>query len=120
VTEARKRILLVEDEFLIALDTMDVLTQAGYEVVGPATSLERAHGLIECEVFDAAVLDVNLGGTYVWPVAERLADRGVPVVLLTGFGNGLQVPAKLQASPRLGKPLRENELLEAISACTKL
>lgn len=115
MTIAGKRILLVEDEVLIALDAEDILVGAGYEVVGPANTLDGALTMAAREVLDAAVLDVNLGGTYVWPVAEALVARRIPFLLLTGFGAGLDVPPVLEAIPRLGKPVPADALLRAIS-----
>ena len=116
MTEPRKRILLVEDELLIALDTQNMLEQAGYDVVGPATSLEQALLLVETETFHVAVLDINLGGTYVWPAAEQLSERGVPIILTSGFGHGLDVPTSLRTAPRLAKPLKAAELTESVEA----
>jgi CheY-like chemotaxis protein len=117
--ETGKRVLIVEDEVLIALDTQDALTEAGYVVVGPATSVPAGLTLIESEQIDAAVLDVYLGGIYVWPVADALRRRGVPFVLMTGFSAGLDVPANFQSVPRLGKPIVLGELLRAVSSCLK-
>ena len=111
-----RRVLLVEDEMLIALDTEEFLAEAGYTVIGPAMSVGEAQRLAEGETLDAAVLDVNLGGTYVWPLAEQLFARGVPFVLLTGFGSSLVVPPDLQRAPRLGKPFRREALLEVLSS----
>jgi DNA-binding response OmpR family regulator len=117
--ETGKRVLIVEDEVLIALDTQDALTEAGYVVVGPATDITSGLAIVEAGQIDAAVLDVYLGGIYVWPVADALRRRGVPFVLMTGFGAGLDVPDNFQSVPRLGKPIVLEELLRAISSCLK-
>jgi len=110
------RILLVEDDAMIALHTEDVLTDGGYVVVGPADDLSLAMTFAQTAQIDAAVLDVNLGpGIYVWPVAEILHARGIPFVLLTAFGAGLAVPAICQRAPRLSKPFEGNSLLEAVT-----
>lgn len=116
MSDDTRRILLVEDEILIALDTSDVLTAAGYEVIGPATSLQAALALAEREPLHGAVLDVYLAGKYVWPAAEKLAERRVPFVLLTGFGAGLDVPVEFTAAPRLGKPIDGPGLIRALGA----
>jgi DNA-binding response OmpR family regulator len=108
------RILLVDDEALVALHAEDVLGDAGYEVVGPAHRLGDALSLLDKEPFDAAVLDVNLAGEYVWPVAEQLFARKIPFVLLTGFGKGLKLPRCCARAPRLSKPLRADELIDAL------
>lgn len=111
-----RHVLLVEDEVLIALDTADILTEAGYTVVGPATTVEQAIALSNGTALAAAVLDVNLNGTLVWPAAEHLTRQGVPIVLLSGFGASLDVPASLQAAPRFGKPIRAPELVGALAS----
>jgi DNA-binding response OmpR family regulator len=111
-----KRILLVDDEALVALGAEDALLEAGYSVVGPADRLESALLLAESEILDAAVLDVNLAGVYVWPVADALHARGVPIVLLTGFGKGLDLPPSCQRAPVLAKPLKPPELVAALEA----
>ena len=111
-----KRILLVEDEALVALAAEDALLDAGYVVVGPADRLESALFLAESEELDAAVLDVNLAGVYVWPVADALDARSVPFVLLTGFGKGLDLPPSCQRHPVIAKPLKPQDLLVALKA----
>ncbi len=108
-----QRILLVEDDALIALDTQDALVDAGYEVVGPAISLEDGMVLAR-ERLDGAVLDVNLGGSYVWPIAEALRTREVPFLMLTGFGSALDVPPTLADAPRLAKPVDHSTLLKTL------
>lgn len=110
-----KRVLLVEDEILLALDAADVLEEAGYVVIGPATCLDEALRLAEEPGLAGAVADINLGGTMVWPAAEKLVGRAVPLVLLSGFGSGLDVPPGLLAVPRLEKPVNPRRLLEALS-----
>ena len=109
-----QRVLLVEDEALIALDMHDVLTSAGFDVVGPAGDVATASDLADRESLDCALLDVNLGGSLVWPVAQRLRDRGVPFVLLTGYGASLQIPTTFAGVRCLFKPVRSVELLRAL------
>ena len=118
-----KRLLLVEDEALIALLTEETLNEAGYEVVGPASRLEAALDLAAREPLDGAVLDVNLDGVAVWPVATLLRERGVPFIFLTGFGNCLSAPGDLKDVPCVGKPFKEEMLLDTLagvcgSVCT--
>lgn len=81
-----RRILLVEDQFLIALELEQVLQKAGCIVTGPVARLQPALDLARTEAFDFAVLDVNLFGEKVYPVAEMLESRGIPFVLATGYG----------------------------------
>ena len=111
-----RRILLVEDEFLIAMYTAEILENAGLIVVGPADRLGRAMELARTESFEAAVLDINLAGELVWPVTEVLARRGIPFVLLSGYGAGLDVPPSCRDVPRLAKPLSESDLCRMLAA----
>jgi CheY-like chemotaxis protein len=83
----RKRILVVEDEPLVAMLLEDMMSDLGFEVVGPALRFERAVELVESEALDAAILDVNLGDRRSYPVAEMLVARGVPFVFATGYGS---------------------------------
>jgi DNA-binding response OmpR family regulator len=110
-----RRILVVEDEALIALFTTDLLTKAGYAVIGPADRLETGLELARNETFDAALLDVNLDGAVVWPIAELLVARGIPFVLLSGYGAALDLPAFCRHAPCLAKPARRNQLIDAIA-----
>jgi len=82
----RQRILLVEDESLVALMMAAFLDQLGYEVVGPCATPFEALALLKEQAVDAAVLDVNLGGETVYPVADALARLEIPFLFLTGYG----------------------------------
>lgn len=79
----RKLVLVVEDEVFLAIDLDDALTNAGFEVQGPASTVDRALDLIASKQPDAAVLDVTLGSEKVTPVAAMLKTLGVPFVLAT-------------------------------------
>lgn len=81
-----KRILVVEDEALIAVMVEDMLSEMGSAVVGPAATIEQALALAHAEALDGAVLDVNVRGERIDPVAEALAARGVPMLFATGYG----------------------------------
>jgi DNA-binding response OmpR family regulator len=85
---AGTRILVVEDEAIIAFDLTEVLTRAGADVVGPARTLAAALGQAARGEFSAALLDVWLGSETVFPVAKALFDRGIPLVFHTGDANG--------------------------------
>ena len=81
-----RRILVVEDEMMIAMLVEDMLGELGCAVVGPAHALDTALAMAASEVgLDAALLDVNLGGTSVFPVADALRAKGVPAIFSTGY-----------------------------------
>ena len=109
--EPRGRILVAEDEALICMLLETILSDAGYEVVA-ASSVEEALGIIDREPVDAAILDINLRGKKVYPVAERLEGNGKPFLFATGGGDALD---GFPGRPWVTKPFRENELLEAVT-----
>ena len=107
------RVLLVEDETLVAMLTESMLEDLGCELAGLACGLEEALDLAETERFDLALLDVNLGGRQVFPVADLLAQRGTPFVFTTGYGvSGLR--EDLRDRPSLAKPFRRDELRDVL------
>ncbi|MEE7505757.1 response regulator [Methylobacterium mesophilicum] len=113
-----RRILVVEDEYLIASEMKRWLQRAGAEVAGPVASVERALDLIEDSTIDAAVLDLNLGdrGTAL-PIADRLGALGVPHLFATGDVRASQEGAYADR-PRLEKPYLEAELVSAVVKLT--
>jgi DNA-binding response OmpR family regulator len=113
---AGRRILLVEDDFLVALGTSDLLEGAGCEVVGPAPSLAEALHLIRSKSINAAILDVNVAGEMVWPVAEELQRRGVPFLFLSAYPRTSIVPDPFAGILRLEKPFDPNQLLHHLAA----
>ena len=111
-----RRILVVEDEALVALEIEQTLQDAGYDVVGPAGSVDQAFASVAEHGIDAAVLDINLDGEMVWPVAETLRERGVPFVFTTGYADTIQPPRSVQDVPRVDKPIEAERLLSMLSA----
>ena len=100
------RILVVEDEYLLADDLRDALTEAGAQVLGPVPSVGDAQALIAREAeIDAAVLDINLRGEMVFPVADVLSERGVPFAFATGYDEWA-LPERFAGAPRVEKPLK--------------
>lgn len=103
------RILVVEDEAMIAMALECTLEGFGCEVVGPATCLDDAIVLARDQTMDGAILDVNLAGKKVFPVAEILAERNIPFVFTTGYGSA-GVREINQDRPVLQKPYQARSL----------
>lgn len=99
----RKAILIVEDEPMIGLMLEDFLDSLGYSVAGTADGLITACRYARLGGFDAAILDVNLGGDMVWPAADILMDKGLPFLFVTG-GSSEDMPDRFVNCPRLEKP----------------
>ena len=112
------KVLVVEDEYLVAALMEDILASAGCVVTGPIPRLAQALDAASSEACDVAVLDINLAGARVYPVAEILAQRNVPFVFVTGYGPNA-LPPKYAKQPRICKPFRMAELLATISDIVK-
>jgi PAS domain S-box-containing protein len=110
--EARRRILVVEDEALIGLAVAGELRRAGYEVLGPTGSVNGAMALLR-EGCEAAILDVNLGNETSEPIAEKLAGEHTPFLAVSGY-EGAQLPPAFQSVPLLSKPVGPEAVAEAI------
>ena len=104
---AGRRILVVEDEALVAMMLEDMLAELGFEVVGPAMRLDEGLELARLNGLDAAVLDINLAGERSYPIADLLEERGVPHAFVTGYGHSGR-PGKQDRV--LQKPYREPQL----------
>jgi CheY-like chemotaxis protein len=110
-----RRILLVEDEMMVAWLVADMLGDLGCEVVGPAGHVDRALTMIATEIIDAAVLDLNLGGVRSYPIADALTARGIPFVFATGYGED-SVLDRYRLWPVLPKPVERAKLQCVLSA----
>jgi CheY-like chemotaxis protein len=114
------RILLVEDEALVAADMAVRLEEAGHVVTATAASLQAAELAATEADIDAAVLDVNLGGELSFPVADLLVARGIPFVFVTGYQPDGLIPDRFEVVPVVRKPsppeVLERALTEALSA----
>lgn len=97
------KVLVVEDEALIAMVLEDILDMLGFTVVGSATTLAEADGLADVGGFEIAVLDVNLGTDPVYPLADRLISRGVGVIFATG-SHPDTLPERYAGCPVMEKP----------------
>lgn len=111
----RMRILIIEDEPIIALDLQDLLEDAGFDVVGVAEQLATAMELIESAAFDAAIVDANLRGVSSSPAALALADRRVPFIVLSGYSLKQQ-DAAFASAVFIQKPCRPAQLISALKA----
>ena len=109
-----RRVLVVEDEMIVAWLLEDMLADLGCAVVGPAARVNQALAMIDAEAIDAAVLDVNLNGQKSYPVADALAARGVPFVFSTGYDKE-SLPNGYQSLPVLQKPFNRSELGDTLA-----
>ena len=110
------RILVVEDDALLALGYDEILKDAGAEVIGPAATLEEAGMLAAATgTISAALLDIRLGDDEVWPVARLLAGKGVPFAFCTGHFNPNSLSADWPGRPVLTKPIMPNQIIAALA-----
>lgn len=107
------KILVVEDEMLVSMLVEDMLADLGCAVVGPAAELGEAMSLAKTADIDAALLDVNLGGKPIFPVADALKDRGVPFAFASGYGEA-GLSEEHRGAAVLQKPFREMDLARAL------
>ena len=110
------RVLVVEDNFMLAELTRDLLEDAGCQVVGPVGRLEEGLAHARTEPIDGAILDINLHGELSFAIAEVLARRGVPFLFVTGYQDRSMMPLGLRSALRLDKPVSNERLIEAAIA----
>jgi CheY-like chemotaxis protein len=110
-----RRVLVIEDEMLVAMEFESLLQRQGCAVVGPASTVDRALALLDHDQPDAALLDLNLNGESASAVAVALRTRGVPFVLVTGYGEAQSSEPELQGAPRVDKPVNHQELVRALA-----
>jgi two-component sensor histidine kinase/DNA-binding response OmpR family regulator len=111
----QRQVLLVEDEILVGMLTSEMLNQMGHAVVGPCANLTEAMDVFRSSHIDGAVLDVNLGGQPIFPLARILADRAIPMVFLTGYEKTV-VEKGFERFPVLRKPVAAEELEKALTS----
>jgi CheY-like chemotaxis protein len=109
----RVRILIVDDEPIIAMDLESLILEAGYEIGGVTGKLEKALSIVEAGKCDAAILDTNLGGVSASPIAVALTARGLPFLVMSGYSADQQ-PEAMRAAPCLQKPTNSAQLIEAL------
>ena len=111
-----RRVLIVEDEALVAMDLQFAFEDAGAEVLGPAMSLSDALALAEhAPEIDCALLDVNIAGRDVYPVAQMLQRRGIPFIFHTGHGSGLVHCAMFPGAITCLKPTLPEKLIDLLA-----
>lgn len=110
----RARVLVVEDEGLVALALKESLCEFGYDVVGPAPTTRKALLLIDDEDIDAALLDVNLGNERIDSIAAALDAAAIPFVFATGYSNRTALPIAFQDHATLTKPFGADQLRRTI------
>lgn len=108
------RVLVVEDEFLVAMDIENMLEQLGCQVVASVPRLLKALEVASSLDFDLAVLDINLAGEVVYPLAHRLAQRGTPFLFTTGYSTS-SLPSELSDRPLLRKPVTLSGLKKTVA-----
>lgn len=110
-------VLLLEDEYLIAMDAEEILRELGAAKVATAATLADAERLVASDAFDLAMLDVNINGEMSLPLAQSLRARGVPVVLATGYE--MRDESIGDAAAWLRKPYSRDSLEQALAAAMK-
>jgi CheY-like chemotaxis protein len=113
-SQAQPRLLVVEDEYLIRMLLEDMLDDLGYAVFAAVGSIAEAREHAANGEFSAAVLDVNLDGQEIYPVADILAERGLPFVFVTGYGER-NLPDRYRDRPALQKPFQTEQLEAALT-----
>jgi CheY-like chemotaxis protein len=113
---AGRRILIVEDEYLLADDLRQILHEHHAEILGPAATIAKALTLINAGgQMDCAVLDVNLRGRAAYPISAALHQRHIPFLFATGYGSA-QIPKEFADVPRLEKPFDRSTLVSALES----
>ncbi|MCC6914754.1 MAG: response regulator [Rhodospirillaceae bacterium] len=108
------RILIVEDDALVALNLQEFVESLGCTVVGPMGRLAAALDVLDRVSIDGAMLDINLHGEMVYPLAERLAERRTPMLFCSGYAFTQAVPKRFQDYPQVAKPMVEQTLRTAM------
>lgn len=108
-------ILVVEDDYMVALNLATELQGAGVEVLGPVPDIQGALNLLDAgPAPDGAILDINLGGEMVYPLADILQDRAIPFVFATGY-EAWSIPERYRSLPRQEKPLNLRQIAEVLA-----
>ena len=114
-SSTRPRILVVEDELIVAMDIEATLEGLGYDVIGPMPRLAMALNVAAGDLPDAALLDINLHGETTYPLADALAARAIPFVFMSGY-NLADLPARLKAVRIIAKPIDMHRLGDIVDS----
>jgi DNA-binding NtrC family response regulator len=114
-----RQILIVEDDLIIAWQIQAMVESLGCVALGPVSSIEKALGLLRANAPDAALLDVNLHGVTVLPVAQECQRRNIPFVLITGYGRLPLAEPVLNDAVRVRKPFNMADIAKALSCVRK-
>lgn len=110
------RILVVEDEYFLAADIQEALTAAGADVVGPVATVDEAAALLaSAGTIDLAILDINIQGEPIFPIADRLRSDGVPFAFATGFDQWL-IPERFENVPHMEKPQKASSIVAQMAS----
>lgn len=109
------RVLVVEDEYFLASDMKRALIKEGSEVIGPVGSAHAALELLKMQIPDAAILDINLGTSQGYEIADALDKLSVPYLFVSGY-DIWSIPERYRDVPRLAKPLEQVRIVEALKA----
>jgi DNA-binding NtrC family response regulator len=112
---ADRQILIVEDELIIAWELQAIVEALGASVLGPAASVSKALALLSQQSSDAAILDINLQGQIITPVAKECERRNVPFAVVTGYGRLHLDEPLLEVAPRVRKPFNRGDIAAALN-----
>lgn len=119
MTPRANRVLIVEDEPMLAMDLESILQSLGFEVAGPASRIDTAKRLASDVACDAAILDLNLGGARAEAVADILAARNIPFIFATGYGDGY-VDERFASVRVVEKPYDQQTIEGALSEMLRI
>ena len=115
-TAERPLVLIVEDEFIVALDLSETVRDLGFQVEGPFANKDHAFIAIDQKMPDIAILDVNTGDGEVYPLADALSDAGVPLVFHSGHATPAELHARYPQAQACAKPCPPDRLIEMLAA----
>lgn len=113
-----KRVLIVEDNPIIAYDISDLVEDTGAEPVGPALNVAAGMKLVAENHLDAALLDIDLGGDYVWPIAEALERNQVPFAFVSAQCSADMMPESFRSRPCIHKPAKPDDIVKTLLSFT--